>query len=207
MIPLFAVLSAAPSGATGKLDPNRWVDEHGDVMFRYALSRLSRPDVAENAVQEAFVSALKGLDSFSGRSSERTWLMGILKHKIVDHFRKSSRETSTEEPEAPADGLSGLFDTRGRWKVGPGDWGREPEAAFEQTEFWGVFENCLSNLPARHSRAFSLREVDGLDSSEICKVLDITETNLWVMIYRARSKLRRCLESNWFGGEEEPQNA
>ncbi|NOZ02326.1 MAG: sigma-70 family RNA polymerase sigma factor [Deltaproteobacteria bacterium] len=185
------------------LDPEGWVDRHGDCMYRFALARLRSPDLAENAVQEAMLAGFEAKDGFSGRSSERTWLIGILKRKIYDHFRKSYRERPIEDVEAAREPTDDLFDEHGRWKVGPAKWGVATEAATHRAEFWKVLGDCLKGLPDRLSRVFTLREIDDLDTNEVCKVLSVTETNLWVMMHRARARLRRCMEANWFETENE----
>lgn len=168
-------------------------------MYRYVLARCSRADVAENLVQEAFVSALRSKDSFSGRSSERTWLMGILKHKLMDYYRTKSRERPVDDIDAMPEDVGELFERNGKWKQGPADWGQAPEKALANTEFREILGECLGHLPVRQAAVFSMREVDGLETDEICKELDVTETNLWVMMHRARARLRLCLEVNWFG--------
>lgn len=183
------------------LDPETWVDEHGDYLFRYALARVHDPERAEDLVQETFLSALEGADRFRGRSSLRTWLVGILKHKIVDHIRRRSRERAASDVEAGAETVEDLYDERGHWKEGPGLWPQDPQAVLENKEFWAAFHHCMFELPSRLADAFTLRELEGLSGEEVCKVLDVTPTNLWVMMYRARMHLRRCLEMNWFRSE------
>jgi RNA polymerase sigma-70 factor (ECF subfamily) len=182
--------------------PEDWVALHGDVLFRFAITRVKDPGVAEDLVQETFLAALKGRESFSGKSSERTWLVGILKHKISDHFRNASREQPVEDPQVYID-PEDPFDESGRWKVGPGKWGGSPAKAMEDKEFWGVFGRCLEDLPERLRQVFSLRELDGVEGSQVCKVLSISSTNLWVILHRARTQLRKCLELNWFGDKKE----
>jgi RNA polymerase sigma-70 factor, ECF subfamily len=182
------------------IDPDRWVDEHGDAMFRFALIRLRDPVLAEEVVQETFLAGLKAKERFSGRSSERTWLIGILKHKIIDQFRKRSRERPGSETDAAtsadqAERESG--EEAGPWQNGPADWETDPEEVTERSELREVLTNCVSDLPSRLGNAYSLRELDGLETKEICKALDITETNLWVMLHRARTRLKSCLETNW----------
>ena len=186
-------------------DPSLWLERHGDYLYRYALFRLRDGSAAEDAVQETLLAAFQAYEGFAGRGSERTWLTGILKHKIVDHFRRASRQTlasqlgdeGLEHPE--------LFRPAGNewaehwWDAkAPVDWQADPARLCEQTEFWEVFRGCLSPLPERVASAFLLREVDGLESAEICEVFQITTNNLWVMLHRARAHLRRCLELNWF---------
>ena len=181
-----------------QMDPERWLAEYGDYLYRYALSRLRDQAAAEDAVQETFLAALKGQASFSGRSAEKTWLIGILKHKIVDHIRKDRREPTYEDAEQVEGRIDDFFDARGHWKAGPSEWKVNPRKAFEQKEFWDVLQGCLDGLQGRHRTAFVLREIDGWSGEEICKALDITSTNLWVMLYRAREKLQACLQQNWF---------
>jgi RNA polymerase sigma-70 factor (ECF subfamily) len=184
------------------VDPASWVDRHGDYLFRYAVMRLRNETAAEDCVQDALLSAIQALDSYTGRSNERTWLIGILKHKIIDHFRRSVREKPIEEGELPP--FDEFFNKDGRWKghwhndFEPVDWQVTPEEAIEQTEFIRSFHRCLAKLPERAAGVFALREMDGLDTSEICDVLGLTMSNFWVMMHRARLGLRRCMELNWF---------
>jgi len=178
--------------------PDEWVDEHGDALYSYALSRLHNPATAEDVVQETFLAALQSKDRFSGRSSARTWLIGILKHKIIDLIRKESREQPLEEIETMESPEETFFDKKGHWRVAPMDWQVHPGKILEQKEFMTVLANCLSHLPERLHRLFVLRELEDQETEEICKVLEITPTNLWVMLYRARMRLRGCITDNWF---------
>lgn len=185
-----------------RVDPDRWVDEHGDCLFRYALLRVRDDSVAEDLVQETFLAGLKAAERFAGQSSERSWLVGILKHKIIDHIRKSCRERPVERLDELPKNLAEQFDEINHWRVddgfGPKDWGPDAAQACEQKEFWGVLDGCLSKLPARMAQAFMLREMEDAGSEEVCKALAITPTNLWVLLHRARMQLRQCLETNWF---------
>jgi RNA polymerase sigma-70 factor (ECF subfamily) len=184
------------------VDPAGWVDRHGDYLFRYALARLRRREAAEDLVQETFLAALGARERFAGGSSERSWLVGILKRKILDHFRRKAREQPVSDFAAPDCWAEALFDKRGNWKRKPGAWDSGPGATCERAEFWEAFARCLGKLPGRLADAFTLREVEGVASREVCKALDISATNLWVMLYRARLRLWRCLDSNWFGNRE-----
>jgi RNA polymerase sigma-70 factor, ECF subfamily len=195
----------APANANKLSDPERWVELHGDYLFKYALLRLRDPATAEDVVQETFLAALKGGKSFAGQSAEKSWLVGILKNKVCDHYRKASRETtftnldfySDEESDRfVADGLS-----KDGWihELGPLEWSSDPGASLDSEVFWKTFRDCADKLPKNVSAVFTLREVDGIESREICSMLNISESNLWVMLHRARMALRRCLETNWFG--------
>jgi RNA polymerase sigma-70 factor (ECF subfamily) len=185
-------------------DPVAWVDEHGDYLFKYANFRLRDASAAEDAVQETFLAAIKAYAKFEGRGSERTWLVGILKHKITDHFRKSIREAPLGEGEDDGPEHTEFFVRSDGWdhhwnnNYAPNEWYATPEHLVEQDDFWKVFSECLSPLPKRTASAFTLREVDGLNSEEICEILSISVNNLWVILHRARLHLRNCLEQNWF---------
>ena len=182
------------------LDTSVWVDRYGDYLFRYAMLRLRDRPAAEDMVQETFLAALKGRGTFSGDSSEATWLVGILKHKIADHFRRQAREAPLEEGDLGEHPDAGHMDGKGHWTTGPAEWGGNPADLYRQGEFLDRFRICLSGLSAKHADAFTLREIEGLGTAEICKVLGVSETNLWVILHRARALLRRCLETRWFGG-------
>ncbi len=182
-------------------DPADWVDRHGDAMFRYALLRVRSMGTAEELVQEALVAALTGQRSFREGSTERTWLIGILKHKIVDHYRASARELPSEGLESADRILEDTFSPRGLWNAGPARWSGDPSDALEKEEFWDVLRDCVSGLPDHLADAFLLRELEQMSGEEVCKVLGISPTNLWARMHRARTGLRRCLEEHWFKRE------
>ena len=180
------------------LDPESWVDQHGDSLYRYALFRIQDIQVAEDLVQETFLAALRARESFAGRSSIRTWLFGILKHKIIDHIRKISRERPHEDIESVRSISGDVFDEGGGWKAGPAEWTIDPGLLFQQQEFWEMLQQCLSELPPRLNQAFTLRELDGFSAEEVRKILRISATNGGVILHRARIRLRECLSMNWF---------
>ncbi|PWU13589.1 MAG: RNA polymerase subunit sigma [Verrucomicrobia bacterium] len=193
-----------PKPASGLSDPERWVDEHGDYLFKFALVRLRDPVKAEDAVQEAFLAALKSGHPFEGRSVERTWLAGILKNKIFDHYRKAGRETNFTDLEfyrgEEGDPFVAGGVGKGGWihELGPQEW-PNPGESLDNDLFWKTYQDCSSKLPQKVAAAFNLRELDGMESKEICALLGISDNNLWVMLHRARMALRQCLETNWFG--------
>jgi RNA polymerase sigma-70 factor (ECF subfamily) len=191
---------AAMSDDKPKPDPSTWVDEHGDVLYRFALLRVKDPHVAEDLVQETLIAALQGLKNYRGGSSVRTWLVGILKHKIFDYFRKSAKEIATTDLTLLADETGEDTIDRVARRPHPSLWQDDPHNLLENKDFWKAFLACLDGLSPTFRTAFSMREMDGLGTAEICKILDITSTNLWVILHRARAKLRRCLDINWFQG-------
>lgn len=200
-----SVPSQGPEVALQSSGPEEWVDLYGDYLFRYALVRVRDPKTAEDIVQETFLAALQSRHQFAGRSSEKSWMVGILKHKVIDHFRKSSREFPTHNVELSTDESNEIFDEDGHWKLdenSPAEW-INPERALEKSEFWEVLSRCLSKLPPQMASAFSLRELDELSSDAVCEALKISPANLWVVLHRARMQLRRCLEIHWFGKEME----
>ncbi len=180
------------------LDPETWVDQHGDALYRYALFRVQDAQIAEDLVQETLMSALRARDGFAGRSTVRTWLFGILKHKIIDHIRKVSRERPHEDIESLINISDDTFDQRGGWKARPEEWTTDPALLFQQHEFWEILQACMLALPPRLNQAFTLREIDGLSSEEVRKILQVSPTNGGVMLHRARMRLRECLERKWF---------
>ena len=175
----------------------RWLDEHGDALYAYALPRVRNPDVAEDLVQETLLAAIKAHKDFAGLSAERTWLIGILKHKLIDHLRKSARQRPLSELDL--DVTEEFFDSRGEWKVSGPDWDGRPDALLEREEFRDVLQSCLSKLPSQIAQLFWLREAEDVGTEQLCQELGITPTNVWTMLHRARLGLRRCLGENWFG--------
>ena len=183
-------------------DPVSWVDTYGDFLYRFAQSRVKDPSVAEDLVQETFLAALKSRNNFQGRSSTRTWLIAILKHKIVDHIRKRIREQASDKVEALSDAaaqdiIDGDFKADGHWRHRPSKWLVNPMKVYEQKEFMDVLYSCLADLPKRQADTFMMREIDEFSTEEICKALNISATNSWVLLYRARMLLRRCIENKW----------
>jgi RNA polymerase sigma-70 factor (ECF subfamily) len=171
-------------------------------LLKYARLQLRNPAWAEDAVSDTLLAALEKPQAFAGRSQLKTWLVGILKHKLIDQIRRHGRElsaTASEEDGVDLDEL--LFHPDGHWREMPRDWG-DPEAALRQADFMRVLEACVEQLPGQQGRLFMMREWLELDTEEICKVLAITPTNLWVMLHRARLRLRECLQLNWFSSTE-----
>jgi len=168
-------------------------------MIGFAKLQLRSAAAAEDAVQEALLAAMEGVSRFSGASSFQTWIFSILKNKIIDEIRRSSREKTDPVAEETLDELvSSLFDERDHWDEIPSSWG-DPHASLEQKRFWEVLDACLTSLPASPARVFMMREFLDLETAEICKELAITTSNCWVLLHRARIGLRECLSLRWFG--------
>ncbi|NNG01112.1 MAG: sigma-70 family RNA polymerase sigma factor [Desulfobacteraceae bacterium] len=181
-------------GASERLNPEAWVDAYGDALFRFAVCRVDDSGIAEDLVQDTFLAAVKSRDHFQGQSSEKTWLFAILKHKVIDFYRKRKSSGSGAEMIHDADEMVSVFDAGGGWYQKPTHWRTDPEKSFETKEFIDHFYDCLADLPKRNADAFVFREIDGMSTDEICRKLDISENNCWVILYRARVLLRRCLE-------------
>ena len=175
--------------------------EHRPVLFRYALLQLKNTELADDAVQETLLAAWQASANFEGKAGLRTWLIGILKHKIADHWRRSAREAVTAEfDQIDNDGDESdddFFMSNGHWNGGPTTW-NDPEAALKQEEFWAIYEICQNNLPPKMAKVFMLRELVGLEAEEVCRETGLSDANYWVTMHRARLRLRECLEIRWF---------
>jgi len=188
------------------INPEKWVSEYGDVLFNFAIMRVNNPEVAEDLVQETFLSGLKGLSDFQGKSTIKTWLISILKRKIIDYYRKKSttHEKLTDDVTRGYTGKS-PFETegpgQGGWKQDriPHEWSVDTDEKIESEEFQKTLLKCLSFLPPKWAACFSMKMMDEEENDIICKNLNISTSNLWVMLHRARLQLRECMEKNWMG--------
>ena len=181
------------------LDAHAWLAEHGDYLFRVARRQLHSDELAEDAVQEALLAALSAQSSYTGGASPRTWLTGILKHKIVDQIRRQVREVSLPHDTEGEEALDLLFKQDGHWAEPLRPWGN-PHTELELSQLRHILDECADRLKPAMAQIFSLREVAGMETDEICKELGITPTNCWVMLHRARVFMRQCLELNGFSG-------
>jgi RNA polymerase sigma-70 factor (ECF subfamily) len=201
-VPASTTENAGPGEPRG-IDPEEWVANHGDYLFRHALARTSRRPVAEDLVQETFLAAWKSAHRYAGRASERTWLLGILRNKIADHYRRQQTDFTPQDLDALAQLEEQTFSRSwfgGRsWNpaAAPSAWVDARRDA-EKSEFWQTIHECTHKLPEKTAQVFLLRELDGMDSETICHELNIKPSNLFVLLHRARLALRRCLELNWF---------
>lgn len=191
-----------PNPARSAPDPERWLDVHGDALYRYARLHVSDDHAAEDLVQDTLLAAMQAADRFRGDAQERTWLIGILKHKLIDHLRAVGRRPVGPSLDAVDEAVSAQFTRRGLWQQPPRKWSRDPADGVQQAEFWDVLQQCLDFLPAPMAYAFLQRELADNDSESICQDLAVTATNLWTLLHRARTRLRRCLEEHWFRDAE-----
>lgn len=182
----------------GKLDATKWVDDYGDMLLRFATPRVNDREIAKDLVQETFLAAWRNYDNFKGDISEKNWLFTILKNKIIDHYRKASTRLTDSLPEGGV--ADPFFDDDGSWtkQTAPGNWSINQSNALEKKEFYGVLDSCRTKLKPVQSSVFTMKYLDGLDTEEICKALNITTANYWVIMHRAKLQLRSCIEKNWF---------
>lgn len=179
-----------------KLKPEHWVDNYADYLFNYAIVRVNDPIVAQDLISETFLAGLKSKDNFKGAASERTWLISILKRKIIDHYRKINSVKGQAE-----------VHINYRDNESEGDWLEEnapdlstptAEDRMEDRELGLAILECMQQLPKRHAEIFKKKTLEGYDTDTLCKEYRITASNLWVIIHRARKSLAECLENNWF---------
>ncbi|MBC7502742.1 MAG: sigma-70 family RNA polymerase sigma factor [Herminiimonas sp.] len=189
---------------TSLADLHQQLEAMRPALLRFAGLQLRNDALAQDVVQDALIAVLEKPDSFAGQSSLRTYVTGIMKYKIIDAMRaaKRTRQFDVQEDQSEDDAIDALFTEDGHTQQKPHPWGN-PDATLEQKDFFRVLEVCLDKLPPNTARIFMMREWLGLETEEICKELTISTSNAWVMLYRARVRLRECLELNWFGGQPE----
>lgn len=187
---------ANPSQAN-RLDPSIWVDEYGDYLFRYANSRLRDANAAEEVVQETFLAGVRYSEQFAGTGSERGWLTGILKRKIIDFVRARNKHGKAEPYEDEHDPSAQLFDAMGNWKPGAIKWSPGPGEQVQLEELRSVVASCLKTIPKSQADVFVLSVMEEMDSDQICKELNISPQNMWVRMHRARLGLAKCVGSKW----------
>jgi len=189
------MLSKAKIKANRDVNPEKWIDLYCDYLFNYTISRVNDSEVAKDLVQETFLSGLKALKNFKGQSSERTWLVSILKHKIIDHYRKSNSAKGKAEIRMSY----GDSETEGDWlenRVADA-FERNMEDNMENEELADAIEDCLGKLPEKQAKIFRMKTLLNYETEVICNVLGITSSNLWVIIHRARTSMMHCLKTNW----------
>lgn len=180
-----------------------WLEAHGDYLFNFAVGQVRNTSVAEDLVQETFLAALKSRDRFSGQSSDRTWLTGILRHKIYDHLRRVCRHRTVHTDSSGTRRDEEAWDDATLWLHEVADECAQPSRRIELAEFRANLEQALGKLPPRIAQVFQLYEIEERPNREVCAQLGISESNLWVMLHRARKQLREHLGSWWHGEERE----
>ena len=183
--------------AEHKLDPNKWITLYSDYLFNYTITRVSDREIAQDLVQETFLAGLKSMANYKGEASERTWLISILKRKIIDHYRKINSNKGKAEVRMSYNSDS---ETEGDWLedrvAEPFD--KTAEDKIENTELGAAIHECLSKLPEKQAKVFKMKTILGHETENICNELNITASNLWVIIHRARTAMASCMEKNWF---------
>jgi RNA polymerase sigma-70 factor (ECF subfamily) len=179
------------------LQPDLWISNYADLLYAYTMARVNDSGLAEDIVQETFLSAWKAKESFKGEASEKSWLYAICKNKIVDYYRKKARDIV--QPVADSSDSDNYFDEVEHWTgdTAPGSWGIDYQQTINDKEFYSVLEGCKKKLQQLQQSVFVMKYMEDLDSAEICKALGITASNYWVLIHRAKLQLRACLEKNW----------
>jgi RNA polymerase sigma-70 factor (TIGR02943 family) len=179
------------------LNTNKWIDNYADYLYNYSISRVNNSDLAKDLVQDTFFAGLKSAKNFQGKASERTWLVSILKRKIIDHYRKINSKKGQAEIRMSfyEDG-----ENEGSWleERVPQSWDNASEKKIENEELRNQLELCINKLPEKYAMVFRMKTIQEFETEEICKELGITSSNLWVIIHRARTQLRKCMEDNWF---------
>ncbi|MFC3149321.1 sigma-70 family RNA polymerase sigma factor [Piscinibacterium candidicorallinum] len=191
---------APPQGSAAHAPQPADLEALRPALLKYARLQLRDEATAEDCVSDTLLAVLEKPQAFAGKSQLRTYVTGILKHKIIDVLRAGQRwvQISREDDESESDMLDALFDSTGHWREKPTDWGN-PEGDYERGAFFAALEACVEKLPSTQGRLFMMREWMELETEEICKALGVTPTNAWVLLHRARARLRECLEVNWFG--------
>ncbi len=182
---------------THVLQPETWVDQYADYLFNYAVSRVSDVEIAKDLVQETFFAGLKSAKNYKGDAAERTWLIAILKRKVIDHYRKINSNKGKAEVRMT---YNSSTETDGDWLE---EQVADPMSILENSdieneELGMAIQDCISKLPKKQSLVFTMKTVQGMSTEDICNELDINPSNLWVMIHRARTTLMDCLNQNWF---------
>ena len=177
--------------------PEEWVEAYGDYLFSYALSRLRDNNAAEEVVQETLLAGIRAQSQFAGKGSQRGWLMGIIKRKIIDFVRRRDKYARDSETRAGLDATDDLFEENGFWKKGAATWSAIPDGDMEASELWEIVSECLKGLPDGQADVFVLSVMEEMETDQICSDLGITATNLWVRLHRARLRLAVCVGAKW----------
>ncbi|MEY2903587.1 MAG: hypothetical protein RLY89_2693 [Bacteroidota bacterium] len=177
-----------------QLDPNKWIENYADALYGFCIVRVNNQSIAEDIVQETFLSAWKARETYNAVATEKNWLYAICKNKIIDHYRKKGATITTETEDS-----DNYFDNEEHWtkEKQPNEWGLNGQTQLEKKEFYQVLANCKQKLKELQQQVFVLKYLEDFDSDQICNLLGISSSNYWVLIHRAKLQLRNCLEKNW----------
>jgi len=180
-------------------EASQWVYDYSDMLYRYALQRVRSAETAKDLVQDTFLSAWRNYEGYRGEASVKSWLFVILKRKLIDYYRRVAG-TVTEALDVDDAGEARFFNRSDHWlrSALPAVWREDEESSLEKSEFYAVLDGCKRKLKEVQSAVFTMKYMEDLDSDEICKVLDLSPSNYWVLLHRAKVQLRACLEMNWF---------
>lgn len=194
---LFLKKRKARNMSNHQINPNKWIDLYSDYLYNYTISRVSDREIAQDLVQDTFLAALKSMKNFKGEASERTWLISILKRKVIDHYRKINSKKGKAEVRITYNDDS---ESEGDWLeervADPFD--KTAEDTMQNSELGDAIFNCLGKLPGKQADVFKMKTIEGFETEVICNELNITASNLWVIIHRARTAMAECLKENWF---------
>lgn len=178
------------------INPNKWIDQYSDYLFNYTITRVSDREIAQDLVQETFLAGLKSMKNFKGEASERTWLISILKRKIIDHYRKINSNKGKAEVRINYNDSESEGDWLEERVADPFE--KNAEDSMQNCELKVAIHNCLDKLPLKQASVFKMKTILNYETEAICNDLEITASNLWVIIHRARTAMADCLKSNWF---------
>ncbi|NNK28608.1 MAG: sigma-70 family RNA polymerase sigma factor [Flavobacteriaceae bacterium] len=178
------------------INPNEWIDKYSDYLFNYTITRVNDREMAQDLVQDTFFAGLKSMKNFKGEASERTWLVSILKRKIIDHYRRINSKKGKAEVRIS---YNSDAESEGDWLeervADPFD--KTAEDNLENTELGLAIHHCIGKLPDKQATVFKMKTLLGYETEAICNELNITPSNLWVIIHRARTMMAECLKKNW----------
>ncbi|MEP3210989.1 MAG: sigma-70 family RNA polymerase sigma factor [Maribacter sp.] len=182
---------------THQLNPDKWVDQYADYLFNFAVARVSDAEIAKDLVQETFFAGLKSAKNYKGDAAERTWLIAILKRKVIDHYRKINSKKGKAEVRMS---YSSSSDSEGDWleEQVADPFSNLENSPIENEELGMAIQECISKLPKKQALVFKMKTIQGVSTEDICNELGINPSNLWVMIHRSRTALMGCLNENWF---------
>ncbi|MFS4493586.1 sigma-70 family RNA polymerase sigma factor [Maribacter sp. 2308TA10-17] len=183
--------------APHQLNPDAWIDLYADYLFNFAVARVSDAEIAKDLVQETFFAGLKSAKNYKGDAAERTWLIAILKRKVIDHYRKINSNKGKAEVRM---NYSASSDSEGDWleEQVADPFSQLENSPIENEELGMAIQDCISKLPKKQALVFKMKTIQGISTEDICNELGINPSNLWVMIHRSRTALMGCLNENWF---------